>query len=72
MTLEQRHNKAHKDLIKAAKPHMDKKNVKALFNPIAKKYKISDQTIYNYIGGRCKDGFLTEALTFEFKQLKNN
>ena len=37
---------------------------------IGDKLEITDQTVINYLSGRVKDGFLTEAIAKEFKALK--
>jgi len=33
---------------------------------------VSFQTVVNYVYGKAKDGFLTEAICNEFKKLKEN
>lgn len=70
MTLKQRHKKAHNELRKIATKVLEGKESTPILSTIADKLDISSQTIYNYIGGRCKDGFLTESLTEEFKKMK--
>lgn len=69
MTLKQRHKIATEELMKIAKPILDVKQNNEILNKIAKKVGVSDMTVLNYSYGRCKDGFLTEAITDEFKKL---
>jgi hypothetical protein len=70
--LEERHNKAIETLQKVAKPKVEKHTIMPCAYAIASKLGISAQTVINYYDRKNKnngDGFLTEAITKEFKNL---
>ena len=70
MTLKQRHEKAHKELQSVAIPYLASLKIEYhIFRLIARKLKISDRTVKNYVESPGKDGFLTEAICQEFKML---
>ena len=66
-----RHRAAVEKLKKVAAPKFDKYGILVCTKVISKNLDISDTTVMNYVGGRVKDGFLTEALIAEFKSLNN-
>lgn len=41
-----------------------------IYSTVGAKLGVSSQTVYNYVAGKGKDGYLTEALTKAFKALK--
>ena len=65
--------KKHKEAIKAlqvaAQPKVDKHGRIHCFKIIAKNLNVAKSTISNYVDGRTKDGYLTEAITKEFEKL---
>ncbi len=67
-----RHSKALSELQKAANPKSYQYGLLKCSNAIAANLGISFQTVINYVSGRAKDGYLTEAITKEFKQLQIN
>lgn len=67
--LNTRHKEAIKTLQEVATPKTKEKGLVFLSEAIAKNLKRSPQTIMNYIKGRGKDGYLTEAITKEFQSL---
>lgn len=48
------------------------KNTMAFCELLATKFKVSKQTIYNYVGGNIKDGYLAEAILLEIKNTDYN
>lgn len=66
----QKHQKAIERLQKVANPKTFKYGVVKSCEVVAANLGTSSQTIMNYISGRTKDGYLTEAITKEFKNLK--
>ena len=67
--LKKRHHEAFRQLrIESEIPVLRYGSIKAS-NIIAKKLNISYQTVINYMASPGKDGFLTEAITEEFKNL---
>lgn len=66
--LKQRHKEAVIELKKAAAPYLDK-GLNDAAKKICKNIGVSFQTVVNYVHGRTKDGYLTEAITKEFKSL---
>jgi len=66
--LKQRHKEAVIELKKAAAPYLDK-GLNDAAKKIGKNIGVSFQTVVNYVHGRTKDGYLTEAITKEFKSL---
>ena len=67
--LKVKHKDAIKALQEAALPKTKEKGLVALSEIVGKNLKKSPQTIMNYINGRGKDGYLTEAITKEFQSL---
>lgn len=76
MTILQLLNKKHRDAIKqlqdVANPVTEKYGLVISSKKVAKNLKKSPQTIMNYIRGRGKDGYLTDAITQEFQSFTNN
>ncbi len=68
--LEQRHQKAIENLKKVSQPKIQKYNTMPCAYTVAANLGVSYQTVINYISGSAKDGFLTEAMAKEFKNLK--
>lgn len=72
--LHRRHRKANSDLhtMAAARLQQMPRGVRKIYiySLVGAKLGVSSQTVYNYIAGKGKDGYLTEALLKEFKQLK--
>lgn len=66
--LKQRHKEAILELKKAAAPYMDK-GLNDAAKKIGKNVGVSFQTVVNYVYGKTKDGYLTEAITKEFQSL---
>lgn len=62
-----RHKEAHKELLKIANPVINKYGIVKSAGIVARRLLVSDQTVINYIYGRCKDGFLTEAIMHEYQ-----
>lgn len=69
MDFKQRHKEAHSKLQKVALPVINKQGLNKTCRAIAAKLNVSDQTVINYVSGSCKDGFLTEAIAYEFQNL---
>ncbi len=65
----QRHKMAHAGLVDAARKFMGEGRTKAYY-VVSQRVGCSDVTVRNYVNGKCSDGFLTEAITKEFKKLK--
>ncbi len=70
LVFKQRHDMANDKLKLIAIPQIEKYSLKNATEAVADKLGISPQTVVNYTYGRGKDGFLTEAITKEFKSLK--
>lgn len=68
--LKMRHDLAKAKLKSVAMPKIEKHTLKEVINPVAKNLNVAPQTVVNYIYGRAKDGFLTEAIMEEVKSLK--
>ena len=66
----ERHEKAHFKLKVAALPFFFIFNVTLAYKKVGRNIGCSHITIANYVQGDYKDGFLTEAITKEFKKLK--
>lgn len=64
-----RHREAHNKLKAAASKFIGKGSTMA-FKVVGKNVGCSHITVSNYVNGDYKDGFLTEAITAEFKKLK--
>lgn len=64
-----RHMEAHNKL-KAAAAKWTGNGVTLIYKTIGKRVGCSHITVSNYVNGDYKDGFLTEAITAEFKKLK--
>jgi len=64
-----RHQMAHAGLVDAATKYLNG-GIKRACEVVADRIGCSDVTVRNYVQGKCKDGFLTEAITKEFKKLK--
>lgn len=71
MNYKQLHKDADKRLKAAAQKVIDADGVRKFAREVAPKYKISGQTVINYIYGQGKDGFLKECLIDELLTLKN-
>lgn len=73
MTTLQELNKRHRDAIRelqeVAIPKTEKDGLVKLSKVVGKNLKKSPQTVMNYLRGRGKDGYLTEAITKEFLSL---
>lgn len=66
-----RHKEAHKGMVDALAEIITKDfPAYKVVESIAKSVGISNQTVYNYINGKCRDGYVTEAITQECKALK--
>lgn len=64
-----RHDKAYKELCKAVEGKLEK-NSTATYQLVGSKIGVVGETIRNYVKGVCRDGFMTESITEEFKKLK--
>ena len=67
--LKERHLRAVERLNKAAQPKTNEYGLVSASTEVAKLLGISPNTVINYIMGKTKDGYLTEAITKEFKDL---
>lgn len=67
--LKLRHKEACLELNKVATPYIDNCTLNAEAVKIGKRLGVSFQTVVNYVYGKSKDGYLTEAITKEFKSL---
>lgn len=67
--LKQRHKDACSYLRKIANPYIDNNTLNAEALKIGKRLGVSFQTVVNYVYGKSKDGYLTEAITKEFEIL---
>ncbi len=68
--LKDRHADALKDLNDAfGTATADAKSKTKIVQAVAKNLSVSSQTVYNYLRGHIKDGFLTEAMTEEFQKV---
>lgn len=67
--LKQRHKEACAELKKIALPFIDNGTLNEQARLIEKRLGISYQTVVNYVYGKAKDGYLTEAITQEFIKL---
>ncbi len=65
--LRQRHKKACVLLKKVASPHIENSTLNSEALKIGKRLGVSFQTVVNYVYGKSKDGYLTEAITKEFQ-----
>ena len=70
--LEVRHKEASAELKKVALPYIDNNTLNSVALKIGGILGVSFQTVVNYVYGKAKDGFLTEAISNEFKKLKEN
>ena len=68
--LKQRHLEAVVKLQSLANPKVFKWGLMKCSKVVADKLGITDQTVINYLSGRTKDGYLTDAIIKEFKSLK--
>lgn len=68
--LKERHEEAIQKLKTAALPKIEKNGLKKACGSVAINVGVSRQTVANYVYGMAKDGFLTEILIKEFKNLK--
>ena len=66
--LKLRHKDSIIELKKAAAPYIDK-GLNDAAKKIGKNIGVSFQTVVNYVYGKTKDGYLTEAITKEFLSL---
>ena len=67
--IQDRHQMAHAALSDAAAKFV-KNGIKKACEVVAGRIGCSDVTVRNYVYGKGKDGYLTEAITKEFKKLK--
>jgi len=67
--LKQRHKEACLELKKVAATYIDDSTLNAKALVIGKNLGVSFQTVVNYVYGKSKDGYLTEAITKEFQAL---
>lgn len=67
--LNKRHIRAVRVLQKTANPKTYKYGMMPCVKEIGDRLNVSHQTVINYLSGMAKDGFLTEAITKEFKTL---
>lgn len=65
--LRQRHKEACLELKKAASPFIENETLNKVAIAIGKNVGVSFQTVVNYVYGKSKDGYLTEAMTQQFK-----
>ena len=70
--LKARHKAAVKELQEISAPITKEKGLVLTSKQIAKNLSVSPQTIMNYIDGRGKDGYLTEAISKEFGLIQTN
>lgn len=70
--LKVRHKEASAELKKVALPYIDNNTLNSVALNIGGILGVSFQTVVNYVYGKAKDGFLTEAICNEFKKLKEN
>lgn len=68
--LEERHQKAIDNLKKVAKGKIYVHGLYKTAKIIAENLDLSTDTVINYVSGRTKDGFLTDAIAKEYKTLK--
>lgn len=69
--LRQRHKDACSQLRKSASPYIDNETLNLQAKVIGKQLGVSFQTVVNYVYGKSKDGYLTEAITSEFNKINN-
>lgn len=67
--LKKRHLRAVVQLQKVANPKVFKYGLMECGKAVGQKLEVSPQTVINYISGRVKDGYLTEAIAQEFENL---
>lgn len=67
--LKQRHKESRVALKKIATPYIDDNTLNAKALKIGENLGVSFQTVVNYVYGKSKDGYLTEAITKEFQSL---
>lgn len=72
MTVKQRHIRANKALSRAAQKIKNGPNTRKAVEPLAKKHRVSGQTILNYLYGMGSDGFLKEALIADLNRKEDN
>lgn len=68
--LRQRHKEACLELKKIASPYIDNTTLNAEAVKIGRELGVSFQTVVNYVYGKSKDGYLTEAIIDQFKKIK--
>lgn len=66
----ERHKKSSEILRNISAKKMEKRRSTQIAAEVGLKIGVSAQTVLNYIGGNCKDGYTTEALISEFRKLK--
>ncbi len=69
--LKLRHTRATEKLKEVANRKLKSGSATQTAFVVGLKLGITGQTVLNYLNGNCRDGFLTEALTMEFRKLKN-
>lgn len=68
--LKLRHEKASAELKKVAIKYIDNNTLNKEAEKIGKSLGVSFQTVVNYVYGKAKDGYLTDAITELFKSIK--
>jgi len=70
--LNDKHSVIKEKLATTAKAKISKGTIMAACTNVGRLLEISPQTVYNYITGNIKDGYLAEAILKEFKRLKRS
>ncbi len=70
--LKERHQRSIASLLKAAEKKTSQYGLVNSSYEVGKKVGVSSNTVINYLMGKGKDGYLREAITWEFKQLQIN
>jgi predicted transcriptional regulator len=65
--LKAKHKTIQKELKDVSLPITNEHGLVNTSTVVAKKLKVSPQTIMNYLSGRVKDGYLAEAIIQEYK-----
>lgn len=64
-----RHKEAIKTLKEVAAPKIKERELVSVSTTIGKNLDVSAQTVINYINGRGRDGYLTEAIIKELQSI---
>lgn len=70
--LNTRHKSIKKELRDISQPVVTEHGLVSTSTVVAKKLKVSPQTVMNYLSGRVKDGYLAEAIIQEYKTYSHN